>query len=295
MGDAVLGAHQLQLVAAAGLGLQQHFVHGGGAEFEGCAQVIAQQQACEEQPGSQVAHAYRLAREGQQRAAQVPGLVEGHQQHLEGIRRLAGVVQVLHQDRLRAAHEEATGHCRAVFQGGRLAVAEAVQLQLVRAQVVSHRGGLVEQELTDFRGDDAALLRMAHHRVAEVDRTRVCLADAAHHFEDRTALRRTAQVARQHRVAIAQLANGSDAVHQRRNLLRRQHLARPVAILGMVGELHGVQRPDVHPDASHGELRGAVAGVAEDDVGLDGENVGSARHNGVLLQNGAVWGAIHTL
>ncbi|MCY1441214.1 hypothetical protein D9M71_575190 [compost metagenome] len=136
---------------------------------------------------------------------------------------------------------------------------------------------------------------MAHHRVADIHRPRIGLADARHHFENRPSLRRAAEIAGQHRIAIAQLADRGDAIHQRRNLFRRQHLSGPVAILSVVGELHGVERPDIHPDASHGKLGGAVAGMAENDVGLDGEDVRSARHGGVLLQNAAVWGAIRML
>ncbi|MNO85594.1 hypothetical protein D3C76_769670 [compost metagenome] len=221
----------------------------------------------------------------------MPGLVGGDQQHLEGIRRPSGVVQVLHQDRLRPARQQAARHLHAVLQGFRGALAEAVQFELVGAHVVGHRGGFVEEELADFRDDDAALFRMAHHRVAEVDRARIGLADARHHLEDRPALRRAAEIAGEHGVAVAQLADRGDAVHQCGNLLRGQHLAGPVTILSVIGELHGIQRPDVHADAAHGKFGGAVAGVAEHDVGLDGEDVRGTRHDCFLLQNAAVWDA----
>jgi hypothetical protein len=46
----------------------------------------------------------------------------------------------------------------------------------------------------------------------------------------------------------------------------------------VIGELHGVERPDIHPDPLHRENRGAVASVAEHHVGLDGEQMGRTFH-----------------
>jgi hypothetical protein len=46
----------------------------------------------------------------------------------------------------------------------------------------------------------------------------------------------------------------------------------------VVGELHGVERPDIHPDPLHRENRGAVASVAEHHVGLNGEQMGRTFH-----------------
>jgi hypothetical protein len=51
-----------------------------------------------------------------------------------------------------------------------------------------------------------------------------------------------------------------------------------LSVLGVVGELHGIERPDIHPDPLHRENRGAVASVAEHHVGLDGEQMGRTFH-----------------
>jgi hypothetical protein len=51
-----------------------------------------------------------------------------------------------------------------------------------------------------------------------------------------------------------------------------------LAVLGVVGELHGIERPYIHPDPLHRENRGAVASVAEHHVGLDGEQMGRTFH-----------------
>jgi hypothetical protein len=46
----------------------------------------------------------------------------------------------------------------------------------------------------------------------------------------------------------------------------------------VVGELHSVERPDIHPDPLHRENRSAVASVAEHDVGLNGEQMWRTFH-----------------
>jgi hypothetical protein len=46
----------------------------------------------------------------------------------------------------------------------------------------------------------------------------------------------------------------------------------------MVGELYGIERPDIHSNPLHRENRGTVAGVTEDYVGLDSEQMGRTFH-----------------
>jgi hypothetical protein len=48
----------------------------------------------------------------------------------------------------------------------------------------------------------------------------------------------------------------------------------------VVGELHSVKRPDVHPDPLHGEHGGAVSGVAKDHMRLDRKQMRCAFHAG---------------
>jgi hypothetical protein len=60
--------------------------------------------------------------------------------------------------------------------------------------------------------------------------------------------------------------------------VRREHFTRPLTVLGVVGELHGVERPDIHPDPLHRENRSAVASVAKHNMGLNGEQMGRTFH-----------------
>jgi hypothetical protein len=77
---------------------------------------------------------------------------------------------------------------------------------------------------------------------------------------------------------VAQLANVANAFYQRRNLRWSKHFSRPLAILSVIGELHGIEWPDVDPDPLHGKHRGAVSGVAKDHMGLDSEQMRCTFH-----------------
>ncbi|MNP40173.1 hypothetical protein D3C76_1337870 [compost metagenome] len=149
---------------------------------------------------------------------------------------------------------------------------------MIGAHEVGHAGGLLQQEITDFRRHAATLLRMTHHRVTQVQRLGVDRFDSLQPRQYRPALGRTAEITGQHRIAITQLANGRDTFDQIGNLVRRQHVTGPLAILGVIGELHGIERPDIHPDPLHRENRGTVAGVTEHHVGLDSEQMGRTFH-----------------
>jgi hypothetical protein len=50
----------------------------------------------------------------------------------------------------------------------------------------------------------------------------------------------------------------------------------------VIGELHGIERPDVDPDPLHGKYRSAVTRMAENHMGLDGEQMGCTFHQGIL-------------
>ncbi|MNK87569.1 hypothetical protein D3C87_1075090 [compost metagenome] len=185
---------------------------------------------------------------------------------------------MLDQHRFRPPRQQRPRHGKTIEQRLRLAPRKAVELQLVWAHEIGHGGGFFQQEIADFRRHAATLLRMAHHRVAQIQRFGIHRLDPRHTRKDCPALCRAAEVTRQHRVAIAELANGCDAFDQIRDLVRRQHVAGPLAVLRVVGELHGVERPDIHPDPLHRENRGTVAGVTEYHVGLDSEQMGRTFH-----------------
>ena len=115
---------------------------------------------------------------------------------------------------------------------------------------------------------------IADHRVAAVDGARVRRPHAPDRMQDRLADAGVAHVAGQHGIAAAQHVAGGDAVHQLADT------ASPVntwpvqcAVAGVVGELDGVDRPDLGTETLQRENGAGVADMAVGDPGLDREDV----------------------
>ena len=92
-------------------------------------------------------------------------------------------------------------------------------------------------------------------------------------IEDRGAGVGRAHVAREHAVALSEHAARRDAAHQFGDQRGLEHAAGPLAIAGVIGELHGVHRPYLDADALQRKRRGGVADMAVGDVRLDREDV----------------------
>ncbi|MNR36296.1 hypothetical protein D3C85_1541960 [compost metagenome] len=87
-----------------------------------------------------------------------------------------------------------------------------------------------------------------------------------------TLLRRP-QITAQNGVTALQLVDIGDTLHYLRQMRGRQHAAGPFTVLRMVRELNGIEWPNVGPQAAHGELGSAIAGMTKNNVGLNGEDV----------------------
>ena len=74
-------------------------------------------------------------------------------------------------------------------------------------------------------------------------------------------------------MAIFKRPTFSDALHQLERGLGRKHGALPRAVAGVVGELHGVDRPDFKAQALQWEHGGSIANMPIRDPGLDREDV----------------------
>ena len=154
-----------------------------------------------------------------------------------------------------------------------MGIAESLQLQQVGGHHVGHRQRLLGQETGDTGGHDAPLLRMAHHRVAEIDGLGIGRLDRIDHGQDLVPLLGGAEITTEHGVTVAQHLDIAQSCHQRTDMARRhRHPLPPPGILGVVGKLHRVDGPYIHAQAAHGEDGGAVAGTAKDHVGLNREN-----------------------
>jgi len=144
---------------------------------------------------------------------------------------------------------------------------------------VGHRQGGVAQKGVDPRADVDAGAVVADHRIAAVDRPRIVRLHPRHRIDDGGADAGVAHVAGQHGIAGRQHAAGLDAVDQGGDLLTAEHIAGPAAIAGVVGELHGVDRPDFRPQPLQRKHRAGVADMAVGHPRLNRQDVHRVRRN----------------
>ena len=127
----------------------------------------------------------------------------------------------------------------------------------------------------EFR--DAALHidagEIADHRIAAIARLGIGALHARDRVENRLADFRRTHIAGEHAVTFAEHAARLDALHHIADMLRAEHFAVPGAVAGMVGVLHGVDRPDLDSDPLQRKHRGRIADMAVSDMRLDGEDV----------------------
>ena len=135
------------------------------------------------------------------------------------------------------------------------------------------------QQHRDGGVHEAAGCRVAHDRVAGVDRGGVGGLGAGHGVEDDLADLLAALVAGQHGVDLGEGAALLDAGDHLAHVVRGHQRAAPRAVAGVVGEVHGVHRPHLDAEPLEREDGGGVADVAVGHRGLDGQD---RRHRPIL-------------
>ncbi|MNI38996.1 hypothetical protein D3C73_931620 [compost metagenome] len=128
-------------------------------------------------------------------------------------------------------------------------------------------------KLRHARCHDATFFRMTHHRIAEVPGVRIGLLNLTHNLKNMVALLRRTDITAQHRVAVLELIYIRNTLGNLGQMVGRHHATGPLAVLSMIGKLHGVQRPDVNAHAAHRKLCRAVACMAKHHMGLNRKNV----------------------
>ncbi|MNJ64403.1 hypothetical protein D3C77_603490 [compost metagenome] len=114
---------------------------------------------------------------------------------------------------------------------------------------------------------------MTHDGVTKIEGLWIERLEMGHRGQDLLPLLGGAEVAAQQRIALPQHAYVGEARHQLADVaIRHPHPLPARAVLGVVGELHGIDGPDFQPHAAHGKHCCAIAGAAEHHVGLNGEN-----------------------
>ncbi len=264
---------ELQLVSLLAPGLLQHRIHRGVGALERADRIVTGQQIRQHQGADKIANPHRLAGKVIKRTGNQVIPLRGGQQHLEAAGVLRRTTEMLDQHQLDAAGQQLMGSRAGLIQISQMGITEGLQLQQVGGHHVGHRQRLLGQETGDAGGNDAPLLRVTHHRVAEVDGIGVGRLDGVDHGQDLVPLLGGAKVAAQHGVTVAQHLDIAQSFHQRTDMTRRhRHPLPPLGILGVVGKLHRVDGPYIHAEAAHGEDGRAVAGTTKDHVGLNREN-----------------------
>ena len=132
-------------------------------------------------------------------------------------------------------------------------------------------------EFRNALAHEYAAADVTDHRIAAVARRRVRLLDARDRIEDRAADSGVADIAGDHAVALTEHPALRHPFDHLADPCAVEDLAAPGTVAGVVGELHGVHRPDLDSDALQRKDRGRVANMAVGDVRLDGEQIHAAR------------------
>ena len=122
-------------------------------------------------------------------------------------------------------------------------------------------------------GAAPATIPVPHDRIAGVERPGVGRLDPRDRVKHRRPGLRRPQVAGEHRVTGPEQAARRQAVHHRAQVLGGEDLAGEVLVTGVIGELQGVQRPDLETQALQGKNGRRVADVAIGHMGLNRKDV----------------------
>ncbi len=186
-----------------------------------------------------------------------------------------GLVRVQRRDQNSARSEFVNRLNRVARLRQRLArtARQIVQFELVRRNDVGGGHRLLPHELRNAGAHEDAAADIADHGVAAIACRRIGALHRRHGIEDRLADIGAAHITGQHAIARGQHAALRDPGHHIADQCGVEYLALPVAIAGVVGELHGVHWPDLDAEALQRKHRGGIADMAVGDVRLDGEEI----------------------
>ena len=149
-----------------------------------------------------------------------------------------------------------------------------------RAMQAGARGyllkGMEAEEFFDAGADVDPGVGVADDGIAAIKCGGVGAADGGDGVQDGVADIGAAHIAGQHGIAAAEGVPRADSVNEVADGLASVDGAGPVAVARVVGELDGVDGPDLGAETLEGEDGAGVADMAVGHPGLDGENVHAA-------------------
>ena len=234
-----------------------------------CAKVLAV--VCGKQRGGHIAGTIGL--EGQVRGCDQPCAIGVCCQHLNGAGRCIGAKHTGHQYGAGAHGHDGVHGLECFFQRLHLHACQIAQLELVGCHQIGLGHHALAQQFGDCRVHKAARLGIAHHRVAGVGSVGVGGLHACDGIQNGVGNVGAALVAAEHHIHLRQCAALLHGADDGRHLARRNGRAPPLTVARVVGEVHGVHRPHLMPEALQREHRCRIANVAVGNMGLDGKNV----------------------
>ncbi len=177
------------------------------------------------------------------------------------------------EDRAGASHVKKADRRDELPQVDGVVPDEAIELEMVRRDDLGERDGALAEELRYAPLDEHPAAAIADHRIAAIDGAGIGGFDPADRTQNGRADLDRADVSGEHAVAACEHATLGDALDHRIDHGGSEHLALPSAVAGVIGELHGMHRPDLAAEPLQREHRGRIADMPIGDVRLDGEDV----------------------
>jgi hypothetical protein len=114
---------------------------------------------------------------------------------------------------------------------------------------------------------------VSDHRITAIARRRIGSLDLGDRLENHGPGLGLPEIAGQHPLAARERSALLDPAHELPDHARLDRLAAKAAVPRMIGEQHGMDRPDLAAEPLEHEYRGGIADMAAGDVGVDGEEI----------------------
>ena len=243
------------------------FIDRGGSFRQGAGGILVAHIMPGEQCRGDVAGA--VAFDVEERGLHLPGALVVDGDHFDGV---FGPVRPEHRGDQNGFGADLAGSLGGLKGGVNVVgvhTGEVGELELVRGDDVGDGHNLVPKQGWDEVGDEAAGFRIAHDRVAGVKRVGVFGLDFCHGVHNSVSNVGSALVAGEDGVNGRECAAGLNAVDNASYLRGGNEFAGPLAVAGVVRKVHGVDGPNLVPDALQWENGGGVSHMPVGNVGLD--------------------------
>jgi hypothetical protein len=150
---------------------------------------------------------------------------------------------------------------------------QVIEFELIRRYHIGDGKHALLDELRNAAADEYALGDITDHRIAAIAGGGICALHPAYGLEHGFAGIGRTEITGDHPVAFTEHAALLNSLHHQADGCGAEDATAPGAIARVIGELHGVHRPDLDAHALQREHGCRVADMAIGNMGLDGEDV----------------------